>query len=66
MKEDHPIKDYEGTLKQNAGEAEAKQWIHAILTDTDPCVLPEQACVVSEILEAIYKSAKIGAPVYFD
>ena len=66
LKEDHPIKDYEGTLKQNAGEAEAKQWIHAILTDTDPCVLPEQACVVSEILEAIYKSAKIGAPVYFD
>ena len=66
LKEDHPIKDYEGTLKQNAGEAEAKQWIHAILTDTDPCVLPEQACVVSEILEAIYKSAKTGAPVYFD
>ena len=34
--------------------------------DTDPVVLPEQACVVSEILEAIYTSAKTGEPVYFN
>ena len=34
--------------------------------DTDPVVLPEQACVVSEILEAIYVSAKTGEPFYFN
>jgi predicted dehydrogenase len=64
--EEKPIDDYEGTIKQAAAGAEAQQWINAILNDTDPCVLPEQACVVSEILEAIYKSAETGEPVYFD
>jgi hypothetical protein len=29
-------------------------------------VMPEQACVVSEILEAIYTSARTGEPVYFN
>lgn len=42
------------------------QWIHALKTGTKPCVLPEQAMVVTEILEAIYTSAKSGKPVYFD
>ena len=45
---------------------EAKQWIEAVRNDTDPTVLPEQALVVSEILEAIYESAKTGQPVLFD
>ncbi len=66
LREERPISNYDGTIKQNASVIEARQWIDAILHDTDPCVLPEQACVVSEILEAIYKSAKTGAPVYFD
>ena len=44
---------------------EAKAWIDAVRNDTDPVVLPEQACVVSEILEAIYDSAKTGQTVYF-
>ena len=44
---------------------EAKAWIDAVRSDTDPVVLPEQACVVSEILEAIYDSAKSGQAVYF-
>lgn len=46
--------------------AEAEQWIQAILTDTDPVVLPEQALVVTEILEAIYESAKSGQPVFLN
>ena len=50
----------------DAGDLEARQWIDALLNGTDPTVLPEQACVISEILEAIYKSAATGAPVYFD
>lgn len=45
---------------------EAISWIRCILDDTDPVVLPEQALVVSEILEAIYTSSKTGKPVYFD
>lgn len=44
---------------------EQRQWLDAIENDTNPTVLPEQACVVSEILEAIYVSAKTGEPVYF-
>lgn len=45
---------------------EAKSWINAIVTDTDPVVKPEEALVVTEILEAIYKSADTGQPVYFE
>ena len=45
---------------------EQMRWLDAIEKDTDPVVLPEQACVVSEILEAIYTSARTGKPVYFD
>ena len=40
-------------------------FMNAILKGTDLCVLPEQACVVTEILEAIYKSAKTGKLVTF-
>ena len=43
---------YEGALE------EAKTWINAIETDTDPIVLPEQALVLVKITEAFYKSAK--------
>jgi len=47
-------------------DLEQRQWIDAILNNTDPCVLPEQAYVVTRILEAIYESAKTGKPVYFE
>ncbi len=46
--------------------AEARQWIEAILNDTEPLVKPEQALVVTQILEGIYESAKTGKPVYFE
>ncbi|MNW11748.1 hypothetical protein D3C71_2092690 [compost metagenome] len=49
-----------------ASDLEMKLWIQCIENDTDPVVTPEQACVVSEILEAIYESAKTGKAVYFD
>ena len=45
---------------------EAMDWIDSIVNDHDPIVLPEQAYVVSQILEAIYVSDKTGEPVYFD
>ena len=40
-----------------------KQWIDALDNGTSPCVLPEQALVVSKILEAIYESSETGKPV---
>lgn len=46
-------------------DAEAAQWIDAILNDTEPLVKPEQAIVVTQILEAIYKSAETGKVVEF-
>ena len=45
---------------------EQMRWYKALEEDTDPVVMPEQACVVSEILEAMYTSAKTGKPVFFD
>jgi predicted dehydrogenase len=56
---------YEGNSMSPA-DVEARRWIDAVKNDTDPVVLPQQACVVSEILEAIYKSAETGQPVYFN
>ena len=56
---------YDGAQKTPAA-TEAYNWIKCIVEDTDPIVLPEQACVVSEILEAIYTSSKTGKPVYFN
>ena len=46
-------------------DVEANEWINSILNDTEPMVKPEQALVVSEILEAIYASDKSGEPVKF-
>ena len=57
---------YEAIKDEDNSGKEARQWINAILNDTDPCVLPEQALCVTRILEGIYTSAKTGKPVYFD
>lgn len=43
---------------------EAQQWIDSIVNNTEPVVRPEQALVVTQILEAIYQSAKLGEPVF--
>jgi predicted dehydrogenase len=55
---------YDG-IKETPPITEARCWIAAIKNNTDPLVLPEQACVVSELLEAVYTSAASGKPVYF-
>ena len=54
---------YEGH-SANAPDVEMRKWIEAIDQDKEPVVTPEQACVVSEILEAIYESARTGKAVY--
>jgi predicted dehydrogenase len=56
---------YDGK-KESDADLEMRMWIQAIDTDTEPVVTPEQACVVSEILEAIYESSKSGKAVYFN
>lgn len=45
------------------GYEEAKQWLNAIINGTEPLVKPEQAYVVTQILEAIYKSSELGHEV---
>ncbi len=44
---------------------ENTQWLDAIINDGEPLVKPEQAFVVTQILEAIYKSAETGKEVFF-
>jgi len=55
---------YDGK-KESDADLEARLWIDNILNDTDPVVKPAQALVVTQILEAIYESAKTGKAVYF-
>jgi len=55
---------YDGKAEKPA-ELEARLWIESIINNTEPLVKPEEALVVSEILEAIYESSKTGKPVYF-
>ena len=45
---------YSGVSTGDASAMEAAQWINAVVNDTDPCVLPEQAYTVTRILEGIY------------
>ncbi len=45
---------------------ECRLFYDAIENDTDPVVTPEQALVVTQILEAIYESSETRRPVYFD
>ncbi|MFC6331805.1 Gfo/Idh/MocA family protein [Paenibacillus septentrionalis] len=56
---------YDGSTDDPA-ELEARLWLQAIENDSEPLVTPEQACVVSEILEAVYESSKTGKAVYFE
>jgi predicted dehydrogenase len=56
---------YEGK-SDSPTELEMRKWIEAIEEDKDPVVTPEQAYVVSQILEAIYESAKTGKAVYLN
>ena len=60
-----PVEVFDAQLSPPPGELFARAWIDCIRNDTDPIVLPEQAIIVTQILEAIYKSAKTGEPQYF-
>ncbi|WP_028548073.1 Gfo/Idh/MocA family protein [Paenibacillus sp. UNC451MF] len=58
--------DFYDGKKESPADLEMRLWLEAVEQDKEPIVTPEQACVVSEILEAIYESSKTGKAVYFD
>lgn len=39
------------------GTVDCKQWLEAVINKTEPLVKPEQALVVTKVLDAIYRSA---------
>ncbi|MBQ7325736.1 MAG: Gfo/Idh/MocA family oxidoreductase [Clostridia bacterium] len=51
---------YDGEGGEDPSAREARLWIDAVINDTEPFVKPEQALVVTQILEGIYESAKSG------
>ncbi len=58
---------FDGDLGGTCAEVEAAMWIAHVMDDSKPLITkPEQAYVVTQLLEAIYESAKTGKPVYFD
>lgn len=54
-----------GVKAEKASDVEARMWLDAIKGDTDVVVRPDQAIVVTRILDAIYQSGKTGKPVFF-
>lgn len=54
---------FDGGKRGEPGYEEASQWLDAILNDTEPLVRPEQAFVVTQILEAIYQSSAEGREI---
>ena len=57
---------FEGKGGGSPAEKECKQWLEAILEDKEPLVKPEQAFVVTEILDSIYKAAAAGHEIRLD
>jgi predicted dehydrogenase len=57
---------FEGNAGGSPAEKECRQWLEAIINDTDPLVMPNQAFVVTQILDTIYKSASHNAEVRFN
>ncbi|OAS17984.1 Gfo/Idh/MocA family protein [Paenibacillus oryzisoli] len=51
---------------ESPSDVEARLWLECILQDTEPLVKPEQALVVTQILEAIYESSRTGKAIYFE
>ena len=54
---------YYDSKQDDPADLEARMWIDCLLNNTEPLVKPEEALVVTEILEAIYESAKRGTEV---
>lgn len=57
---------YDGDGDEDPSVLEARAWLDAVVNGHEPRTKASQALVVTQILEAIYESAKTGKPVYFD
>ncbi|BBJ27195.1 Gfo/Idh/MocA family protein [Athalassotoga saccharophila] len=57
--------DFYSGEKLEPQDVEARQWIEAVINDKDPLVKPQEAFVVTKILDAIYESARTGKQVNF-
>ena len=57
---------YDGDGDEDPSVLEARAWLDAVINDREPRTKASQALVVTQILEAIYESAKTGKPIYFD
>ena len=56
----------EGKKGDSPALREARAWLDAVVEDKDVMTTPEQAIVITQILEGIYESAKTGKPFYFN
>lgn len=54
---------FEGGLGEAPEVLEAQQWLDAVLYNKEPLVKPEQAFVVTQILDAIYESDRKGKEI---
>jgi predicted dehydrogenase len=59
------IYGFAGLGSQAPADLEARQWIDAVKNNGEALVKPEEALVVTRILEAIYESARTSKAVYF-
>lgn len=56
---------FEGRGQQAEGNAECTHWLNALKNNTAPLVKPEEAFMVTKILDSIYKAAQTGETVRF-
>lgn len=56
---------YYGRSVADPGVSEAEAWIACLRGEGELMVKPEQAYVVTQILEAVYESGRSGKPVFF-
>ena len=56
---------YDGAVAKPE-QIEAQTFYSAVIEGTPLVVKPEQALVVTRILDAIYESNRTGKPVFFD
>ena len=63
LSEGGTIAFFEGEGAGEPKDLECAQWLDAIINDKEPLVKPEQAFVVTQILDAIYRSAAEGREI---
>ncbi|EEX67787.1 Gfo/Idh/MocA family protein [Mitsuokella multacida] len=55
--------DYFEGVNEPPADVDMRQWTNAILNDTEPCVKPEEAFRITQILDTIYKAAATNTTI---